>query len=105
MDEMQMSMTIKVNFRIIFFDDYLRNRIVESLKEQFFEEQINIVESELFGKALKYHYDAYVDEALIDKYGMEVVNGMVREKIKERIDKEMERDLGFLKNMEEDYGR
>lgn len=35
MDEMQMSMTIKVNFRIIFFDDYLRNRIVESLKEQF----------------------------------------------------------------------
>jgi len=26
-------------------------------------------------------------------------------KIKERIDKETERDLGFLKNMEEDYGR
>lgn len=105
MDEMQMSMTIKVNFRIIFFDDYLRNRIVESLKEQFFEEQINIVESELFGKALKYHYDAYVDEALIDKYGFKKIKEMVKEKIKERIDKEMERDLGFLKNMEEDYGR
>ena len=105
MDEMQMSMTIKVNFRIIFFDDYLRNRIVESLKEQFFEEQINIVESELFGKALKYNYDAYVDEALIDKYGFKKIKEMVKEKIKEKIDKEMERDLGFLKNMEEDYGR
>lgn len=101
MDEMQMSMTIKVNFRIIFFDDYLRNRIVESLKEQFFEEQINIVESELFGKALKYHYDAYVDEALIDKYGFKKIKEMVKEKIKERIDKEMERDLGFLKDMKE----
>ena len=105
MGEMQMSMTIKVNFRIIFFDDYLRNRIVESLKEQFFEEQINIVESELFGKALKYHYDAYVDEALIDKYGFKKIKEMVKEKIKEKIDEEMERDLGFLKNMEEDYGR
>ena len=88
MDEMQMSMTIKVNFRIIFFDDYLRNRIVESLKEQFFEEQINIVESELFGKALKYHYDAYVDEALIDKYGFK--------KIKEKIDEEMKQEFKLL---------
>ena len=106
MGEMQMSMTIKVNFRIIFFDYYLRNRIVESLKEQFFEEQINIVESELFGKALKYHYDAYVDEALIDKYGFKKIKEMVKEKIKEKIDEEMERDLGFLKQiMEEDYGR
>lgn len=106
MGEMQMSMTIKVNFRIIFFDYYLRNRIVESLKEQFFEEQINIVKSELFGKALKYHYDAYVDEALIDKYGFKKIKEMVKEKIKEKIDEEMERDLGFLKQiMEEDYGR
>jgi hypothetical protein len=94
-------MTIKVNFRIIFFDDYFRNRIVESLKEQFFEEQINIVESELFGEALRYHYDAYVDEDLVDKYGFKKVNEMVKEKIKERIEKEMERDLGFLKKMEE----
>lgn len=93
----EMSMTIKVNFRIIFFDDYLRNTIVESLKEQFFEEQINIVESKLFGEALKYHYDAYVDKALIDKYGFKKINEMVKEKIKERIDKEMEREFSFLK--------
>lgn len=92
----EMSMTIKVNFRIIFFDDDLRNTIVESLKEQ----QINIVESKLFGEALKYHYDAYVDKALIKKHGCEKVNEMVKEKIKERIDKEMERDLGFLKDMD-----
>lgn len=97
MDETKMSMTIEVNFRIIFFDDYLRNAVVESLKEQFFEEQINIVESKLFGEALKYHYDAYVDEALIDKYGFKKVNEMVKEKIKERIDKEMEREFKFLK--------
>ena len=97
MDEMEMSMTIKVNFRIIFFDDYLRNTIVESLKEQFFEEQINIVESKLFGKALKYHYDAYVDETLIDKYGFRKVNEIVKEKIKERIDKEIEREFKLLK--------
>lgn len=100
MDEMQMSMTIKVNFRIIFFDDYLRNRIVESLKEQFFEEQINIVESELFGKALKYHYDAYVDEALIDKYGFKKIKEIVKEKIKEKIDKEIEREFKILKDMD-----
>ena len=97
MDEMQISMTIEVNFRIIFFDDYLRNAVVESLKEEFFEEQINIVESKLFGEALKYHYDAYVDEALIDRYGFKKVNEMVKEKIKERIESEMEREFKFLK--------
>ena len=97
MDETKMSMTIEVKFRIIFFDDYLRNSIVESLKEQFFEEQINVVESKLFGEALKYHYDAYVDEALIDRYGFRKVNEMVKEKIKERIDKEIEREFEILK--------
>ena len=102
MDEMKMSMTIEVNFRIILFDDYLRNRIVESLKEQFFEEQINIVESKLFGKALKYYYDAYVDEALIDKYGFKKVKEMVKEKIKEKIEKETKRELSFLKRIKED---
>lgn len=97
MDKTKMSMTIEVNFRIIFFNDYLRNAVVESLKEEFFEEQINIVESKLFGEALKYHYDAYVDEALIDKYGFRKVNEMVKEKIKERIEKEMEREFKLLK--------
>lgn len=97
MDKMEMSMTIEIKFRIIFFDDYLRNAVVESLKEEFFEEQINIVESKLFGEALKYHYDAYVDEALIDKYGFKKVNEMVKEKIKERIESEMEREFKFLK--------
>ena len=93
----EMSMTIEVKFRIIFFDDDFRNTIVESLKEQFFEEQINIVESKLFGKALKYHYDAYVDEALFYKYGFEKVNEMVKEKIKERIESEMKLEFNFLK--------
>lgn len=97
MDETKMSMTIEINFRIIFFDDYFRNAIVESLKEQFFEEQINIAESKLFGEALKYHYDAYVDEALIGKYGFKKVNEMVKEKIKERIESEMKREFKFLK--------
>lgn len=93
----EMSMTIEVKFRIIFFDDYLRNAVVESLKEEFFEEQINIVESKLFGEALKYHYDAYFDEALIDKYGFKKVNEMVKEKIKERIESEMKCEFKFLK--------
>ena len=97
MDETKMSMTIEVEFRIIFFDDDFRNAIVESLKKQFFEEQINIVESKLFGEALKYHYDAYVDEALIDRYGFKKVNEMVKEKIKERIESEMKREFKFLK--------
>lgn len=102
MDKEEMTMTIEVNFRIILFDAELWKTSVEPLREQFFKEQINIVESKLFGKALKYHYDAYVDETLIDKYGFAVVNEMVREKIKERIDKEMERELGFLKQIKED---
>ncbi len=97
MDKTEMTIAINVDFRIIFFNDDFRNEIVESLKEQFFEEQINIVESKLFGEALKYHYDAYVDEALIDKYGFKKVNEMVKEKIKERIEKEMEREFEFLK--------
>lgn len=97
MDETKMSMTIEINFRIILFDDDLWKTAYEPLREQFFKEQINIVESKLFGKALKYHYDAYVDETLIDKYGFRKVNEMVKEKIKERIDKEMEREFSFLK--------
>lgn len=97
MDKMEMSMTIEVNFRIILFDYDLCKATAESLKKQFFEEQINIVEYKLFGEALKYHYDAYVDEALIDKYGFKKVNEMVKEKIKERIESEMEREFKFLK--------
>lgn len=97
MDEMEMSMTIEVNFRIIIFDNDLWKTAVELLREQFFKEQINIVKSKLFGEALKYHYDAYVDEALIDKYGLKKVNEMVKEKIKERIENEMEREFKFLK--------
>ena len=90
-------MTIKVNFRIILFDNDLWKTAVELLREPFFKEQINIVKSKLFGEALKYHYDAYVDEALIDKYGLKKVNEMVKEKIKERIESEMEREFKFLK--------
>lgn len=97
MDKMEMSMTIEVNFRIILFDYDLCKATAESLKKQFFEEQINIVESKLFGEELKYHYDAYVDEALIDRYGFKKVNEMVKEKIKERIESEMKREFKFLK--------
>lgn len=97
MDKTEMTMTIKVNFRIIIFDNDLWKTAVELLREQFFKEQINIVKSKLFGEALKYHYDAYVDEALIDKYGLKKVNEMVKEKIKERIESEMEREFKFLK--------
>ena len=89
-----------VSFRIIPFDDALWKAVFPQLKEQLGIEQINIVESQLYLSAFKHYYDVYVDKALIDKYGLEVVNGMVEEKIKERIDKEMERDLGFLKNMD-----
>ena len=46
---------------------------------------------------MKYHYDAYVDEALIYKYSFKKVNEMVKEKIKERIEKEMEREFKLLK--------
>ena len=97
MDKTEMTMTIEVNFRIILFDADLWKTAVEPLREQFFKEQINIVESKLFGKALKYHYDAYVDETLIDKYGFEKVNEMVREKIKEQIESEMKLEFRFLK--------
>lgn len=98
--EKEFSLKTLVTFKIIPFDDALWRTVFPQLKEQFGIEQINIVESRIFISAFKHYYDVYVDKALIDKYGMEVVNGMVREKIKERIDKEMERDLGFLKNME-----
>lgn len=101
MDETTTSLSVKVKFRIIPFDDALWRAVFPQLKEQLGIEQINIVESKLYLSPFKHYYDAYVDKALIDKYGMEVVNEMVREKIKERIDKEMKRDLGFLKDMEE----
>lgn len=96
------SIRIQYDFKIIPFDDALWRAIFPQLKEQLGIEQINIVESQLYLSAFKHYYDVYVDKALIDKHGLEVVNGMVREKIKERIDKEMERDLGFLKRIKED---
>lgn len=100
MDETTTSLSVKVKFRIIHFDDALWRAVFPQLKEQLGIEQINIVESQLYLSAFKHYYDVYVDKALIDKYGMEVVNEMVREKIKEKIDKEMERDFKFLKDFE-----
>ena len=101
MDGTETSLSIKtmVTFRIIPFDDALWRTIFPQLKEQLGIEQINIVESQLYLSAFKHYYDVYVDKALIDKYGLEVVNGMVEEKIKERIDKEMEREFKFLKDL------
>lgn len=101
MGEIKTSLSIKVKFKIIPFDDALWKAIFPQLKEQLGIEQINIVESQLYLSAFKHYYDVYVDKALIDKYGLEVVNGMVEEKIKERIDKEMERDFKFLIDMED----
>ena len=98
--EKEFSLKTLVTFKIIPFDDALWRTVFPQLKEKIGIEQINIVESQLYLSAFKHYYDVYVDKALIDKYGMGVVNGMVREKIKERINKEMERDLGFLKDME-----
>lgn len=51
MDKMEMSMTIEVNFRIILFDYDLCKATAESLKKQFFEEQINIVESKIIWRS------------------------------------------------------
>lgn len=98
--EKDFSLKTLVTFKIIPFDDALWRTVFPQLKEKFGIEQINIVESRLYLSAFKHYYDVYVDKALIDKYGMEVVNGMVREKIKERIDEEIERDFKFLKDFE-----
>ncbi|MBF1078319.1 MAG: hypothetical protein HXL41_06790 [Solobacterium sp.] len=100
--ETEFSIKTMLNFKIILFDDALWRAVFPQLKEQLGIEQINIVESQLFLSPFKHYYDVYVDKALINKYGFEAVNGMVIEKIKERIDKEMERDLGFLKHIMED---
>lgn len=100
--ETEFSIKTMLNFKIILFDDALWRAVFPQLKEKFGIEQINIAESRLYLSAFKHYYDVYVDKALIDKCGLEVVNGMVIEKIKERIDKEMERDLGFLKHIMED---
>ena len=104
MDETEKAFSLKtlVTFKIVPFDDALWRAVFPQLKEQLGIEQINIVESQLYLSTFKHYYDVYVDKALIDKYGMELVNKMVREKIKERIDKEMERELGFLKKIEEE---
>lgn len=96
MDEIDLSIKTMLTYKIIPFDDALWRTVFPQLKEQLGIEQINIVESRLYLSAFKHYYDVYVDKALIDKYGMEVVNGMVKEKIKERIDKEMEREFKFL---------
>ena len=97
-----MKININCTFRIIPFSDSLWKAIFPQLKKQLGIEQINIVESKMFGTVFKHHYDVYVDKALIFEYEDEEVIEMVKEKIKERIDKEMERDLGFLKRIKED---
>lgn len=97
-----MKIDINCTFRIIPFSDSLWKAVFPQLKKQLGIEQINIVESKMFGTVFKHHYDVYVDKALIFEYEDEEVIEMVKEKIKERIDKEMERDLGFLKHIMED---
>lgn len=77
-----MKININCTFRIIPFSDSLWKAVFPQLKKQLGIEQINIVESKMFGTVFKHHYDVYVDKALINKYGFEVVNGMVKEKIK-----------------------
>ena len=55
----------------------------------------------MFGTVFKHHYDVYVDKALILEYEDEKVIEMVKEKIKERIDKEMEMNFTpIAKSME-----
>ena len=99
MGEIEPAFSIKtmLTYNIIPFDDALWRVIFPQLKEQLGIEQINIVESRLFKSPFKHYYDVYVDKALIDKYGCEKVNEMVKEKIKERIESEMKREFSFLK--------
>jgi len=96
MDKTEMTITINVDFKIIPFDDALWRAAYPQLKKQLGIEQINVVESKSFCSAFKHYYDVYVDIALIKEHGCEKVNEMAKEKIKERIDKEMEREFKFL---------
>lgn len=99
MDEMKIN--INSTFRIIPFSDSLWRAVFPQLKKQLGIEQINIVESKLFGTIFKHHFDVYVDKALIFDYGDEKVIEMVKEKIKERIDEEMEMNFtSIAKSME-----
>ena len=96
-----MKIDINCTFRIIPFSDSLWRAAFPQLKKQLGIEQINIVESKLFGTIFKHHYDVYVDKALILEYENEKVIEMVKEKIKERIDEEMEMNFSSIaKGME-----
>lgn len=97
----EMKIDINCTFRIIPFSDSLWRAVFPQLKKQLGIEQINIVESKMFGTVFKHHYDVYVDKALIFEYEDEKVIEMVKEKIKERIDKEMELNFSSIaKSME-----
>ena len=74
MDETTTSLSVKVKFRIIPFDDALWKAVFPQLKEQLGIEQINIVESKLYLSPFKHYYDVYVDKALI-WYGSSKRNG------------------------------
>lgn len=84
------SIRIQYDFKIIPFDDALWKLAFRDLRDKFNIEPITILETKKFTSPFMRLFDVYVDKALIDKQGYKVVEQAVRDKIDNKLQKEME---------------
>ena len=84
---------IAYDFKIIPFDDALWKFAFKNLRDKFNIEPITLLETKVFKTPFTRYFDVYVDKALIDERGYGAVVNAVKEKIDDKIQKEM--DLFF----------
>lgn len=84
--------TIRIyyDFKIIPFDDSLWKLAFKNLRDKFNIEPITLLETKKWTTPFKRYFDVYVDKALIEDHGYGAVVEMVKEKIDNKMQKEMD---------------
>lgn len=84
--------TIKIyyDFKIIPFDDSLWKLAFKNLRDKFSIEPITLLETKKWNIPFKRYFDVYVDKALIEDRGYGAVVEMVKEKIDNKMQEEMD---------------
>ena len=80
---------IAYDFKIIPFDDALWKLAFRDLRDKFNIEPITILETKKFTTPFMRYFDVYVDKALIEERGY----GAVVEAVKEKIDNKMQKEM------------
>lgn len=97
---------IAYDFKIIPFDDALWKLAFKNLRDKFNIESITLLETKKWNTPFKRYFDVYVDKALIEERGY----GAVVEAVKEKIDNKMQKEMDlffkdFFPKKEDNDGR